>query len=83
MINKIAIVTVHAGEIKNLINTIKSVDSQNAKPDLHLIISKNYNSNILLYKKKYNKFIFKKDRSIYNAMNIGLKYTKKIIFYFF
>lgn len=82
MINKIAIVTVHAGKTKNLINTIKSIDSQNVKPDLHLIISKNYDNNILLYKKKYNKFIFKKDRSIYNAMNIGLKYTKNYFLFF-
>ena len=42
MINKIAIVTVHAGETNNLIKTMESVNSQNIKPDLHLIVSKDY-----------------------------------------
>ena len=76
MKSKLAIVTVHAGDIKNLIITINSVNSQKIKPDLHLIISKNFNPSILLNRKKYNKFIFNKDKSIYNAMNLGLKHTK-------
>lgn len=82
MKNKIAIVTVHAGDTDKLIKTIKSIDSQWVKPDLHLIVSKNYDSKILLYKKSYNKFIFKKDRSIYNAMNIGLRNTKDYFLFF-
>ena len=82
MKSKLAIVTVHAGDTKNLIETIKSVNSQNLKPDLHLIVSKNFDNKILMYKKKYNKFIFKKDKSIYNAMNIGLKYTKNYFLIF-
>ena len=64
MKNKIAIVTVHAGDTDNLIKTIKSINSQCVKPDLHLIVSKNYDSKILLYKKSYNKFIFKNRASI-------------------
>ena len=80
MINKIAIVTVHAGETNNLIKTMESVNSQNIKPDLHLIVSKDYDRKILLHQKKYNKFIFKKDKSIYNAMNIGLRNTKNYFF---
>ena len=75
--NKFAIVTVHAGDLKNLNKTIKSVNEQSIKPNLHLIIVKNYNPLILKNKKKYNQFIFNKDKSIYNAMNIGLKYTKE------
>ena len=82
MKNRIAIVTVHAGKADNLIKTIKSINSQCVKPDLHLIVSKNYDSNILSYKKSYNKFIFKKDKSIYNAMNIGLKSTKDYFLFF-
>ena len=82
MNDKLAIITVHAGDIKNLIKTIKSVDSQNFHPDLHLIISKNFDERILMYKKKYNRFIFKKDKSIYNAMNIGLKYSKNYFLFF-
>ena len=49
---KLAIVTVHAGDIKNLIKTIKSVNSQILKPDLHLIVSKDFDNKILRYKKK-------------------------------
>ena len=82
MINKLAIVTVHAGETYNLIKTMESVNSQNVKPDLHLIVSKNYDGKILLHQKKYNKFIFKKDKSIYNAMNIGLRNTKDYFLFF-
>mgnify|MGYP001300591808 CR=1 FL=1 len=82
MKNKIAIVTVHAGSTKNLIKTIDSINNQFVKPDLHLIVSKNYDNKILLYKKKYNKFIFKKDKSIYNAMNIGLKLTRDYFLFF-
>ena len=82
MINKIAIVTVHAGETNNLIKTMESVNSQNIKPDLHLIVSKDYDRKILLHQKKYNKFIFKKDKSIYNAMNIGLRNTKNYFLFF-
>ena len=82
MINKIAIVTIHAGETNNLIKTMESVNSQNVKPDLHLIVSKNYDGKILLHQKKYNKFIFKKDKSIYNAMNIGLRNTKDYFLFF-
>jgi len=82
MKNKIAIVTVHAGSTKNLIKTIDSIKTQFVKPDLHLIVSKNYDNKILLYKKKYNKFIFKKDKSIYNAMNIGLKHTRDYFLFF-
>ena len=82
MKNKIAIVTVHAGSTKNLIKTIDSINTQFVKPDLHIIVSKNYDNKILLYKKKYNKFIFKKDKSIYNAMNIGLKLTRNYFLFF-
>ena len=82
MINKFAIVTIHEGNNKNLLKTINSVNSQSIKPELHIIICKNYNTSILSYKKKYNKFIFKKDRSIYNAVNIGLSYTKNYFLFF-
>ena len=82
MKNKIAIVTVHAGESENLIKSLNSINSQFVKPDLHLIVSKNYDNRFLLYKKSYNKFIFNQDKSIYNAMNIGLKYTKDYFLFF-
>ena len=69
MLNKLAIITVHSGCLKKLFLTLNSVSSQSTKPDLHLVVSKKYiniNNNI-----NFRKFIFNKDRSLYNAMNIG------------
>ena len=69
MLNKLAIITVHSGCLKKLFFTLNSVDTQSIKPDLHLIVCKKYaniNNN-----KNYRKFIFNKDKSLYNAMNIG------------
>ena len=69
MLNKLAIITVHSGCLKKLFITLNSVDTQSIKPDLHLIVCKKYaniNNN-----KNYRKFIFNKDKSLYNAMNIG------------
>lgn len=69
MPNKLAVITVHSGCLKKLFITLNSVDTQSTKPDLHLIISKKYmniNNSI-----NYRKFIFNKDKSLYNAMNIG------------
>lgn len=60
MKNKIAIVTVHAGSTKNLIKTIDSINTQFVKPDLHLIVSKNYDNKILLYKKNTTNLSLKK-----------------------
>lgn len=65
----LAVITIHKGSIKKLFYTIKSIDEQCVKPDLHLIITKNYFT--IKHREKYRKYIFNKDHSIYNAMNIG------------
>ena len=79
---KIAIVTVHKSDIKELLKTITSVDSQVKKPTKHIIISPNLNYKKINIKKKYRKFIIGKDTSIYNAMNIGLEKTKDFFLLF-
>ena len=73
---KLAIISVHDGNILELKKTLTSVDSQTVLPNLHLVISKKKISNFL-YKKKYRQIITEKDSSIYNAMNYGLKKSHK------
>ena len=78
MLSKLAIITVHSGSLKKLYITLNSVNNQSIKPDLHLIVSKNYiniNNNI-----NYRKFIFNKDKSLYNAMNIGQSLLGNVAF---
>ena len=73
---KLAIVTIHKGNLKNLIKTIKSIDSQTNFPDLHLVIINHIGFNhSQIFKKKHRKIIISNDKSLYHAMNIGLKYT--------
>jgi hypothetical protein len=69
MPNKLAVITVHSGCLKKLFITLSSVDTQSTKPDLHLIVCKKYVN--INNSKNYRKFIFNKDKSLYNAMNIG------------
>jgi hypothetical protein len=72
----LAIITIHKGEYADLVKTVKSVDIQSKKPKKHLIIAKNLDiTQIKKFKKKYRNFILNQDRSIYNAMNLGLKKT--------
>ena len=78
MENKIAIITIHNGDAKDLEITLNSIDYQKLKPNLSLVIIKKINNfNFKFYKKKYRRFIIGKDKSLWNAMNIGLRYTKK------
>jgi len=75
--NKIAIITIHNSDPKDLEKTLVSIDRQKIKPELNLVIIKKINNfNLRVYKKKYRRFIIGKDKSLWNAMNIGLKYTK-------
>lgn len=74
----LAIVTIHKGKFTNLLKTVKSVDNQKKKPSKHIIIAKNLSYAQLKYiNAKSRTLIHNKDKSIYNAMNIGLKITKK------
>jgi len=76
--SKIAIITVHKDSDDDLIKTIKSVGSQKIKPDLHLIVAKRINKSFIKkIKNKYTKIIVGKDKSLWNAMNIGLNKTSK------
>lgn len=75
---KFSIITIHKGPISDLTKTIKSVMSQKKKPFKHIIITPSLpNYFKLKYKKKFIKFVVGKDKSIYNAMNIGLNLTFK------
>ena len=78
MKNEITIITIHTGIKEELIKTLVSIDNQKVKPYKNIvIINKIKNFNFNKYKKKYRKFIIGKDSSLYNAMNIGIKLTKK------
>ena len=54
--SKIAIITIHYGNFKNLDRTLHSINKQKFKPDLHLVIAKNISVESV---KKYN-FSFRK-----------------------
>ena len=73
---KLAIVTIHKGNLKNLIKTIKSIDRQTEFPDLHVVIINHLGFNhSQIFNRKNRKIIISKDRSLWHAMNIGLKHT--------
>jgi hypothetical protein len=78
MKNNLSIVTVHKDEEEDLKKTCLSLDLQSIQPNLHLIIAKKLSKSFVkLFSKKNRKFIIGKDKSLFNAMNIGLRYTKK------
>lgn len=81
-LNRIAIITIHSGDIKNLDKTLSSIDIQVVRPDLNLVIVKEKKFNPTKFKKNYRKFIIGKDKSLWNAMNIGLKKTFKYNIFF-
>ena len=71
---KLTIITIHKGPIINLKKTLNSVSNQNKYPNEQIIISPKLPKYIKdNYNKKFLKFIIGKDKSIYNAMNIGLR----------
>lgn len=71
---KIAVITINKDCSKDLLKTVRSVDNQVLKPNIHIIVTKKLEKGIKTkIKKNYRKFIIGKDTSIYNAMNIGLK----------
>ena len=76
---KIAIISIHCGDFRNLKTTLSSIDRQKIKPDLHLVIAKNITiKSIKKYNTNFRRFIInhKKDKCIWSAMNIGLMLTK-------
>jgi len=79
----LTIVTVNYDNLLELEKTLLSVDSQTIRPKKHIIVSKKLSLNdIKKFKKKYRKFILGKDTSIFNAMNIGKKFSDESILMF-
>lgn len=73
---KISIVTINYDNLNELKKTIKSIDNQKIKPFRHIVVSKKLKLfQIKKYRKKYREFILDKDNSLFNAMNIGKKYS--------
>lgn len=73
---KFLVITIHKGPIQNLINTLNSIDQQSFAPDLNVVVSPFISNEIQsLYTKSYRKFVIGRDKSLYNAMNIGLNYS--------
>jgi hypothetical protein len=74
---KLLIITIHKGSVQNLKNTLDLIDQQSCPPDFNVVVSPFINDEIQgLYSKIYRKFIIGKDKSLYNAMNIGLDFSK-------
>ena len=72
----ISIVTIHKGDTDNLRKTLNSIDNQKFKNFKNYVISPFIpKSELKKFKKKYRVFIIGRDKSLYNAMNIGLKHT--------
>lgn len=72
----LAIVTIHKGKFADLLKTTTSVDLQKKKPLKHIVVARNLElSQLKSIKAKYRIVIHNQDKSIYNAMNIGLKLT--------
>jgi hypothetical protein len=75
--SKLIIITVHKGLLKDLIKTLKSIDSQILKPKLNIVVVRDiFYYEIKLFRNKKRIFIINKDKSIYNAMNIALAHKK-------
>ena len=74
---KLAIITIHKGNLNYLIKTVNSVDRQTVGPELHLLVIKKIGYNhSLIFLKKNRKIIISNDNSLYEAMNIGIENTK-------
>ena len=72
--SNLVVITVHKGSIHKLKKTLRSIDSQLCQPHLNIIIAKNISLyQISTFRKNNRIFILNKDKSIYNAMNIGLR----------
>lgn len=75
----LAIITVHKGSLEHLLKTLNSIDKQTIKPKKHIIVCRDESITRLNFlKKDYRIFIINKDKSIYHAMNIGIKEAKNL-----
>jgi hypothetical protein len=72
--SNLVIITIHKGSIHKLKKTLRSIDSQLCQPHYNIVIAKNIPLyQISAFRKNNRIFILNKDKSIYNAMNIGLR----------
>ena len=76
----ITIITISNGDTKELFLTLNSIDSQSIPPFESIVVASNTSNDIIesikqRFTKKYRKFIFNQDSSLYNAMNLGLLNT--------
>ena len=74
----LTIVTISNGALDELFLTLKSIDSQIQAPFQNVVVASNIDDEkkSLIdknYQKRYRKFIFNQDTSLYNAMNIGVR----------
>jgi glycosyltransferase involved in cell wall biosynthesis len=74
----ISIVTVSYGDIDGLTKTLRSIDSQTSLPVKNIVIASGYRSAekkglISNFSREWRSFIFDRDSSLYNAMNLGLE----------
>jgi hypothetical protein len=75
---KINIITITNGEVNALSKTLRSIDKQNYKNYRNLIItSKKLNNLHNKFKTRKRFFFYQKNSSIYEAMNYGIKKSKK------
>jgi hypothetical protein len=78
---RLTIVTIGYQCFKNTCVTLKSVDTQSELPYEHIVILRKFTNQEKLqlekkFSKKYRKFFYDIDTSIFNAMNKGLDITK-------
>ena len=72
--SNLVIITVHKGPVEKLKKTLRSIDAQICMPQHNIVIAKDISLyEIASFQKKNRTFIINKDRSIYNAMNIGMR----------
>jgi hypothetical protein len=72
--SNLTIITVHKGPIDQLKKTLKSIDSQLLSCCHSIVVAKNLSKyQTINFQRKNRILIINKDKSIYNAMNIGLK----------
>lgn len=76
--SKIAIITISFKNLSELEATLQSIDHQTTPPSDNVIVASGYNDHekkylTHAYNSSFRRFIFDRDKSLYDAMNIGLR----------
>ena len=70
----LVVITVHKGLVQTLKKTLRSIDRQICAPSHNIVVARNTSLyQVANFQRENRTFIFNKDKSIYNAMNIGLR----------